>query len=98
MKWYKKLFSKIFSEQSLAKSASGIPLHICDIFVQELNKVDSEISLENMADLLHPFLLALGQIPNKEVKERIGDNIFKPLLENNKTIRETSDDEEEVAK
>ena len=94
MKWYKKLFSKIFSEQSLAKSASGIPLHICDIFVQELNKVDSEISLENMADLLHPFLLALGQIPNKEVKERIGDNIFKPLLENNKTIRETSDDEE----
>ena len=96
--WYQSVFNKVFSEQSLAKSAFGIPLQICDVFVQELNKADSEISLENMAELLHPFLLALGQIPNKEVKERIQDNVFKPLLENNKTIRETSDDEEELAK
>jgi len=67
--------------------------------VQELNKVDAGISLENISELLQPFLKALACIQNKEVKERIIENIFKPLLENNKTQPESnSSDEEELAK
>jgi hypothetical protein len=48
-----------------------------------------------LASLLNPFLKALGAIGNREVKERISDNIFKPILENNKTV--TEDSEEEAA-
>jgi len=67
--------------------------------VQELNKSDSQASLENLADLLEPFLKALSAIQNKEVQERISDKIFKPLLENNKTVREdTEEDDEELRK
>jgi len=89
---------KLFKDQGSANAAAGVLLQICDIFVQEVNKVDSDASLETLAELLDPFLEGLGSIENKEVKERISDNIFKPLLENNKTIKETSDDEEELAK
>jgi len=45
-----------------------------------------------------PFLKALGHLPNGELKERIVDNIFKPILENNKTVNEESDDEEVMKK
>lgn len=54
--------------------------------------------MEILADLLDPFLQSLGCIGSKEVKDRISNSIFKPLLENNKTQKETSDDEEEIAK
>jgi len=50
-----------------------------------MNKVDAEAPLETLASLLEPFLKSLGAISNKELKERIIDNIFKPILENNKT-------------
>lgn len=63
-----------------------------------MNKVDADAPLETLALLLEPYLKTLGAIGNKEVKERISDNIFKPILENNKTIREDSDDEEELVK
>jgi hypothetical protein len=69
----------------MAETASGILLQISDIFVQEMNKVDSDAPLETLADLLNPYLKSLGAITNKELKERISDNIFKPILENNKT-------------
>ena len=69
----------------MAETASGILLQISDIFVQEMNKVDSDAPLETLAYLLQPFLKSLGAITNKELKERISDNIFKPILENNKT-------------
>jgi hypothetical protein len=82
----------------MAETASGILLQICDIFVQEINKVDSQASLDTLASLLEPFLMSLGSITNREVKDRISDNIFKPLLENNKTIKEDSSDEEELVK
>lgn len=49
--------------------------------------------------MLDPFLKALAAIQNREVKERIIDNIFHPLLENNKTLPEPgSSDEEEMVK
>ena len=62
MKWYKKLIFKLFTDQQMAKTASGIPLQICDIFVQEMNKVDASASLETLADLLEPFLKSLAAI------------------------------------
>lgn len=80
----------------MAETAAGILLQISDIFVQEMNKVDAEAPLDTLASLLNPFLRALGAIKNKEVKERISDNIFKPILENNKTQTE-EDSEEEAA-
>lgn len=84
----------------IGESASGVALQICDIFVQELNKADDAISLEVISDLLDPFLKALASIQNKEIKERIIDKVFHPLLENNKTIREEPglNEAEELAK
>lgn len=43
---------------------------------------------------------ALSSLQNKEVKDRIVDKIFNPLLENNKTLPEPSsgEEEEEMAK
>lgn len=46
--------------------SKGIPLQICDIFLQELNKVDSEnISFLNLATVLEPFLKTVAQCRNK---------------------------------
>lgn len=63
-----------------------------------MNKVDNLISLDNLASILDPFLGSLALISNGELKERIIDQVFNPLLENNKTQRYESDDEEELAK
>lgn len=62
-----------------------------------MNKVDNLIGLDNLASILSPFLGSLALISNGELKERIIDQIFNPLLENNKTVQE-SDDEEELEK
>lgn len=63
-----------------------------------MNNVDANASLERLAALLDPFLKALGLLSNGEIKERIIDNIFHPLLENNKTekIDDSSDEEERM--
>ena len=50
-----------------------------------MNNVDSEISLDNLAAILDPFLKSLARIHNGELKERIVEQIFNPLLENNKS-------------
>jgi AAA+ superfamily predicted ATPase len=42
--------------------------------------------------------MALGSVSNREVKERIVENIFKPLLNNNKTVIESEDSEEYMQK
>jgi len=76
--------------QKLNVTAAGIALQICDVFVPELNKVDSEASLEVLVQILHPFLKSLGKLTNGELKERITGSIFKPMLENNKTVPEDS--------
>ena len=70
-------------------------MQICDIFVQELNNVDKNVSLELLAELLNPFLQALAAIENREVKDRIKENIFSPILENNKTVQEQADSDDE---
>ena len=66
--------------------SKGIPLQLCDVFLQELNKVDAEnISYGNLASLLSSFLHALGNCKNRTLRERIIEKVFEPLLENNVT-------------
>jgi hypothetical protein len=96
-KWYRRVIFRLFKELSIGDSAPGIILQICDTFIQELSKVDNSVSLLTLAELLEPFLKAVGAVPNKEVRERIMEKIFHPLLENNKTSTETSDDEAAAA-
>ena len=96
-KWYRRVIFRLFKELSIGDSAPGIILQICDTFIQELSKVDNSVSLLTLAELLEPFLKAVGAVPNKEVRERIMEKIFHPLLENNKTSTETSDDETAAA-
>ena len=101
MAWYQNLVQKLFvkSEQEGSETATGIPLQICDIFIPEMNKIQPNASMEELAALLDPFLKTIGIISNGELKERVIDKIFHPILENNKTVQEeSSDDEEKMAK
>jgi len=67
-------------------SSKGIPLQVCDVFLEELNDVDSqEISYVNLALLLDPFLKALASSSNVILKMRLKEKIFLPILENNIT-------------
>jgi hypothetical protein len=97
IEWYQSMMLKLFanSQQGGADTATGIPLQICDIFVAEMSKVDAEASLERLAALLEPFLKALGVLSGGELKDRIIEKVFNPLLENNKTEQVESSDEEE---
>jgi hypothetical protein len=99
MKWYNKLLLNLFLKSQKSDNAVvGIPLQICDVMVEEMNKVVKDASLEVIASLLQPILDSMGLIPNGELKERIVEKVFTPLMENNKTEREESSDEEEMAK
>jgi hypothetical protein len=51
-------------------------LQIIDVFVPELNKVNAEISLANLAALLEPFLHTLANTKNASILERVRDTIF----------------------
>ena len=86
------------SQDTAITTAQGIPLQICDIFLKEMNRVDADLCLDDLAAIIDPFLKALGKIHNGELKERIMSQIFHPLLENNKTKEESSSDEEELEK
>ena len=75
---------KLFMEETII--SKGIPLQICDVFLQELNKVDAtEISYRNLAALLEPFLHAVANCRNKILIQRINERVFMPLMENNTT-------------
>jgi hypothetical protein len=72
--------------------SKGIPLQICDVFLQELNKVDGEeISFKHLSSVLDPFLNGLANCRHRILVQRIKEKIFLPLLENNitPTIEET---------
>lgn len=61
-------------------------MQLCDVFIQELNKVDSEtISYSDLAGVLEPFLQTLGVCRNTTLIQRIVEKIFDPILENNVT-------------
>ncbi len=99
LKWYHKLMLGLFTQPKLADAATGIPLQICDVLVEEMNKVDKGANMEAIAGMLSPYLSALGVMENKELKERVVNKIFSPLMETNKTkVAESSDDEEEMEK
>jgi len=75
-----------------AETAQGIPLQICDVFLPELCKVDSGVSLVLLQKLLQPFLTALSMSDSAVLKERIRIRIFEPLLESNVTMPDSSDE------
>ena len=83
------------------RSAQGICLQICDVFIPELGKTDKDgISMDNIAGLLSPFLSTLALSGQAGLKERIRDMIFTPLLESNVTqpdSDESSSEEENLA-
>lgn len=94
MEWFKGIIEKLFLEE--VQTSKGIPLQICDIFLQELNKVDSQdISNTNLSSLLEPFLVALAKCKNVILIQRIKDKIFLPLLENNTTEKLTDNEIED---
>lgn len=66
MDWFNEEIGKLFVGTEELTLSKGIPLQICDVFIQELNKVDADnISYSNLAVMLEPFLKALGSCPNK---------------------------------
>lgn len=76
------------------RSSQGIALQICDVFIPELGKVDSnDISLTNISGLLDPFLQSLAKSSSKMVQDRIIEAVFTPLLESNVTVPDSDDDE-----
>ena len=76
--------------------SKGIPLQICDVFLTELNKVDSqEISYYNLASMLEPFMFAISNCRNRILVLRVIEKIFAPLLENNVTQSHENEKEEE---
>ena len=84
MVWFNDQIAKLFTEENTV--SKGIPLQVCDVFLQELNKADAEgISYLAIADLLSPFLSAVGKCKNKTLVARIIEKVFYPLLENNVT-------------
>ncbi|CDW79764.1 ribosomal rna processing protein 1 homolog b-like [Stylonychia lemnae] len=94
MEWFKSIVQNLFMEETII--SKGIPLQICDIFLQELNRSDSlNISLTNLGSILEPFLYAVANCRNKILVNRIVERVLEPLLENNVTVQETSDSEEE---
>jgi hypothetical protein len=51
MAWFSSLLRQLFKEENFG--SQGIPLQLCDVFLQELNKVDAEnISYANLAQML----------------------------------------------
>jgi Nucleolar protein,Nop52 len=84
MTWFNGQIKKVFLEENTI--SKGIPLQVCDVFLQELNKVDADsISYKDLAQLLSPFLYALGNCRNKTLTQRILEKVFNPLLDNNVT-------------
>ena len=85
---------KLFLDENFV--SKGIPLQICDVFLNELNNSDgAEISYESISILLEPFLKTLANSPNIMILSRIKEKIFTPILENNITLEE-DDKEEEI--
>ena len=91
--WFNEQISSLFINEN--EVSKGIPLQICDIFLQELNKTDAEnISFVNIAKILRPFLKALSNCKNRIVLNRLEEKVFAPILDNNITPEgDKSDDE-----
>ena len=53
LEWF---YNKIVNLCTQPSGVNGMALQICDVLVPELNKVDKEISLDNITKILEPFL------------------------------------------
>mmetsp|Transcript_7710 Transcript_7710/g.12934 ORF Transcript_7710/g.12934 Transcript_7710/m.12934 type:complete len:296 (+) Transcript_7710:242-1129(+) len=100
VKWYHSIIFNVFmNSQKQENAVVGIPLQICDVIVEEMNKVDPDAPLEVICAILQPILDSLGLLISGELKERVIEKIFTPLMENNKTeVDGSSTDEEEMEK
>ena len=92
MVWFAKLIKDWFMQQN---AAQGLLLQIVDVFVPEMGKVNSQISLTNMAAFLDPFLHTMATTRSQTILTRIRDGIFQPLLQSNVTEYSDSESSEE---
>lgn len=91
--WFNEQMKGLFLNEN--EMSKGIPLQVCDTFLQELNKVDAEnISFASIAALLEPFLHTMANMKNTILLDRLEEKIFSPLLDNNITPANKSDDED----
>ena len=89
-------FSQTLKSYLLAiNSAQGLLLQIVDIFVAEMGKVNNQISLSSLSELLDPFLHTLANTTQSLLLERIRENIFHPLLQSNVTLDSESEEDSE---
>ena len=89
-------FSKLIKEWFLGvNTAQGLLLQITDVFIPEMGKVNNKISLNDLAQLLEPFLHAMANTRSIIMLERIKDSIFTPLLQSNVTEYSDSEDSED---
>lgn len=90
--WFGAHLKRLFLDENFV--SKGIPLQICDVFLQELNKVDAEtLSYKDLAGLLEPFLYAMGNCRNHILLDRIEEKVFEPMLVNNVTPEEENSDD-----
>ena len=73
-------------------------MQLCDVFLEELNSVDKDISTETLSSMLEPFLFSLARCRNRILAGRIKEKIFLPLLENNITLEVLDEEEVEETK
>ena len=90
IKWLDQLLTKTMLDM---RYSYGIALQICDVFIPELGKLDSEnISLQSLSGLLKPFLSVLAKSNSDFVKKRIVESVFTPLLESNVTVPDSDEE------
>lgn len=64
--------------------------------MKELTKVDrEEISCEQIAAILQPFLRCYAQVRNPDLNNRIKIAVFLPILEENKTKEDAESEEDD---
>uniref|UniRef100_A0A6U9Q6Q5 Uncharacterized protein n=1 Tax=Picocystis salinarum TaxID=88271 RepID=A0A6U9Q6Q5_9CHLO len=60
--------------------AVGFSLHICDVYLKELAKIEPNIKVDLLTGLLEPFVMALATSNRPALRDRIQCWIFEPLL------------------
>jgi ribosomal RNA-processing protein 1 len=86
IKWFSEQMRSAFINAEMVSGpvSRGIPLHISDIFLQELNLVDGDkISHMNLQAILDPFLESVSKSENQILLVRLVEKVFMPLLEGN---------------
>nr|CCA19672.1 ribosomal RNA processing protein 1 putative [Albugo laibachii Nc14] len=73
--------ASILSKEILIKRPNGLRMHLCDIFLQELNKAGgSTIQGKAFTLLMEPFIQLFGFQNDCEVLTRVKDVVLTPLM------------------